>query len=82
MKAGIICRNEPARNRAAGVTAIVQAAGSSSRMAPHNKLLREVGGVPLVRQAVLTALQLVDDVRVVIRSDPRDVGRAGQWRID
>ncbi len=64
---------EPARKLAAEVAAVVLAAGNSSRMAPHNKLLREVGGVPLVRHVVQTALKVVRDVHVVVGPDSHAV---------
>lgn len=38
------------------IAALVLAAGRSSRMGAENKLLAEVGGVPIVRQVVETAL--------------------------
>ena len=38
------------------IAAIVLAAGRSTRMGPRNKLTEDVGGVPMVRHAVLTAL--------------------------
>jgi molybdenum cofactor cytidylyltransferase len=39
------------------VAAVVLAAGRSSRMAPRNKLLALVGGVPMVRLAVAVAVE-------------------------
>ncbi len=38
------------------IAAVVLAAGRSTRMGPRNKLLEDLGGVPMVRHAVLTAL--------------------------
>jgi molybdenum cofactor cytidylyltransferase len=42
--------------RVAGVAAIVLAAGRSSRMGAQNKLLADIGGMPMVRRVVETAL--------------------------
>ena len=42
--------------RAPLIAAVVLAAGRSSRMGPHNKLLADIGGKPMVCQVVETAL--------------------------
>ncbi|MDK9704157.1 MAG: NTP transferase domain-containing protein [Sulfuritalea sp.] len=58
---------EPARTAAGRrVAALVLAAGSGTRMGPGNKVLREVGGVPMLRRAVNAALaSRCSSVRVV-----------------
>lgn len=47
---------ETGARRAAGVAAVVLAAGRSSRMGVHNKLLADIAGKPMVRRVVETAL--------------------------
>ncbi|HEX5959120.1 MAG TPA: nucleotidyltransferase family protein [Hyphomicrobiaceae bacterium] len=42
--------------RGCGVAAVVLAAGRSTRMGPENKLLADLGGTPMVRRVVETAL--------------------------
>jgi molybdenum cofactor cytidylyltransferase len=46
----------PATGRAPRVAAVVLAAGMSSRMGGRNKLLREIGGVPMIRRSVEAVL--------------------------
>lgn len=66
----------PTAQRAPRVTALVLAAGQSSRMG-SNKLLADVGGVPLIRRSV-AALQtpLLDEVIVVTGRDSDHVAVA------
>ncbi len=53
-----------------GVTAVILAAGQSRRMQGSDKLLRHVGGEPLLRHCVKTALgSAVDHCIVVLRKD-------------
>jgi len=58
---------EPSRTPAGRrVAALVLAAGSGTRMGPGNKVLRDVGGVPMLRRAVNAALaSRCSSVRVV-----------------
>jgi molybdenum cofactor cytidylyltransferase len=56
----------------AKVAAIVLAAGRSSRMAPHNKLLQAIGGEPMVRRVATIAL--ASGVRPVIAVTGYDAG--------
>jgi molybdenum cofactor cytidylyltransferase len=53
MQAG---REAVSDGRAPRVAAIVLAAGRSTRMGPQNKLLADIGGKPMVRRVVETAL--------------------------
>jgi molybdenum cofactor cytidylyltransferase len=56
----------PAAPRAPQIAAVVLAAGQSRRMGTLNKLLSEIGGVPMVRHAVQAALaSQAEDVIVV-----------------
>lgn len=58
------------------ITAVVLAAGASSRMGTH-KLLLELGAEPLVRRTVRQVLQAnPDDVLVVLGRDPEGVRAA------
>ena len=58
------------------ITAVVLAAGASSRMGSH-KLLLELGAEPLVRRTVRQVLQAApDDVLVVLGRDPEGVHAA------
>jgi molybdenum cofactor cytidylyltransferase len=47
---------DKAGHQVARVAAIVLAAGRSSRMGPQNKLVADIGGMPMVRRVVETAL--------------------------
>lgn len=51
------------------VALLVPAAGTSSRMAPRDKLLEPVDGLPLLRRQVLMALQSRCDVLVTLPLD-------------
>ena len=63
--------------RAPRIAAVVLAAGRSSRMAPANKLLTEVDGVPMVVRAVEAALaSQAAPVIVVVGNDAARVRRA------
>ena len=46
----------PATGRAPRIAAVVLAAGMSSRMGGRNKLLREIGGMPMIRRSVEAVL--------------------------
>lgn len=48
------------------IVLLIPAAGASSRMAPRDKLLELVDGVPLLRRQVLMALQSRSDVLVTL----------------
>lgn len=67
------------------IAAVVLAAGASSRLGGGNKLISEVGGVPIIRR-VLSALDLPSICEIVLvtasASDPvaEDAGR-GRWRV-
>lgn len=62
----------PTRPAASGVTCMVLAAGSSTRMGGSNKLLERVDDVPMVETVVRAALaSSVDDV-VVVTGEDRD----------
>ena len=54
------------------VSAIVLAAGLSSRMAPQNKLLLDRGGMPLIRRAVLNLLAASPAETVVVTGHQAD----------
>jgi len=47
---------EPGESPAPRIAAIVLAAGRSRRMGPRNKLLAEIGSMPMVRRVAITAL--------------------------
>lgn len=49
---------------------LILAAGASSRMRGADKLLMDVGGVPLLKRQVDMALQVSDDVRVALPRAP------------
>lgn len=51
------------------VALLVPAAGASARMAPRDKLLEQVDGLPLLRRQVLMALQSRRDVLVTLPPD-------------
>lgn len=53
------------------VAALVLAAGRSTRMAPHNKLLAEVDSMPMVRRVVLMALSSRADPVIVVTGHQR-----------
>jgi len=48
------------------ITGIVLAAGISSRFGSRNKLLTQIDGTPLVRQAVATVRKVIPEVLVVV----------------
>lgn len=50
-------------------TVLIPAAGASSRMAPRDKLLEPVGGVPLLRERALAALSTGAPVAVTVPPD-------------
>ncbi len=58
------------------LAAIVLAAGRSSRMAPHNKLLLQQYGETVLRSVVRNVLQCIDEVSVVVRHDSEASGAA------
>ncbi len=66
------------------IAAIVLAAGRSSRFEHGNKLLAEVGGLPLVRRVVnAVAASAVKDILLIVAPGARDVIEAagsGRWR--
>jgi len=69
-------RRAPRRPRAR-IGGVVLAAGRSSRMGEANKLLAEVGGVPMVRRVVRTVLDAeLDPVVVVVGHDAERVRSA------
>lgn len=49
---------------------LILAAGQSTRMRGRDKLMGDVGGVPLVRKQAQTALELCDDVTVALPPAP------------
>lgn len=53
----------------ADIVLLIPAAGSSSRMAPHDKLLEPIDGVPLLRRQVMMALRTGCDVLVTLSPD-------------
>lgn len=67
------------------VSAIILAAGHSSRFADGHKLLATLDGVPLIRRAILCLDQSIDvsDIVVVVPTDCdalQSAGGAGRWR--
>ncbi len=59
------------------VAGVVLAAGRSSRMGAANKLLADIGGLPMVRRVVETALAAgLEPVAVVVGHDAEQVRRA------
>lgn len=68
---------EAAPAASAKIAAIVLAAGQSRRMGGRNKLLMDVGGVPLVRRTVNAVLSApVSEVIVVTGHEPERIGEA------
>jgi molybdenum cofactor cytidylyltransferase len=65
--------NQGADRTGAKVAAIVLAAGRSSRMAPHNKLLQPIDGEPMVRRVATVAL--ASGARPVIAVTGYEAGR-------
>lgn len=66
---------KPKLQRAPRVTAIVLAAGKSSRMGT-NKLLADVNGEPMIRRTVAAVGQAVDHTIVVTGRDKEEIERA------
>jgi molybdenum cofactor cytidylyltransferase len=58
--------------QAVRVAAIVLAAGRSTRMGPHNKLLADIGGKPMVRRVVEAALASTARPVVVVTGHQAD----------
>jgi molybdenum cofactor cytidylyltransferase len=65
----------PKAQKAPKVTAVVLAAGQSSRMG-SNKLLADVGGLPMVRRTAAAIRPAVDDLVVVTGRDADHVAKA------
>jgi molybdenum cofactor cytidylyltransferase len=67
----------PPPARAPRIAAVVLAAGMSSRMGGRNKLLREIGGVPMIRRSVEAVLaSAARPVTVVTGRDAGDIRAA------
>ena len=52
-------------------TAVIAAAGSSSRMGGQNKLFVELGGIPVLARTLMTyeSCALIDDIVIVARNE-------------
>ena len=68
MMLGFLRKKKPPRPF---VSAIIAAAGSSARMSGDNKLLLELGGIPVLARAMLAfeACEAIDEIILVARED-------------
>jgi molybdenum cofactor cytidylyltransferase len=67
----------PSTGRAPRIAAVVLAAGMSSRMGGRNKLLREIGGMPMIRRSVEAAhASSAGPVTVVTGRDEAEIREA------
>jgi molybdenum cofactor cytidylyltransferase len=73
---------EPSSGRAPRIAAIIMAAGTSSRMGGRNKLLREIGGAPMIRRSAEAVLASAASPVIVVTGRDAEEMRAALAGLD